>query len=173
MKGGSQVGLLSAHIELAQGVMRKFPKIKCPNKILIELVNLQTQKKIFECDYSLSAFGFPSGEVPIKEVACIRFKSLLNLINYTGDPKIDFSPTSFERAYNIMQNKHGKSQEEAYQDEEIEDNYMNESDYIEEEVLDSPRSSEKKSPARVSPQKEVPKREGPKVEPAKVIKPKD
>jgi hypothetical protein len=34
----------------------------------------------------LSAFGFPSGEVPIKEVVCIRFKSLLNLINYTGDP---------------------------------------------------------------------------------------
>jgi hypothetical protein len=34
----------------------------------------------------LSAFGFPSGEAPIKEVVCIRFKSQLNLINYTGDP---------------------------------------------------------------------------------------
>jgi hypothetical protein len=81
-----QVGLLYAHIELAQGVMKNYPKIKCPSKILIELVNLQTQKKIFASDYSLTAFGFPAGEVPIKEVVCIRFKSLLNLINYTGDP---------------------------------------------------------------------------------------
>jgi hypothetical protein len=172
VKGGTQVGLLSAHIELAQGVMKNFPKIKCPNKILIEIVNTQTQKKIFESEYSLTAFGFPSGEVPIKEVACIRFRSLLNLINYTRDPKIDFSLSSFERAYNFMQNKHGKSQEEAYQDEEIEDNYMNESDYIEEEVLDSPRSSEKKSPAKIQLPKESTKPEGPKVEPAKVTKPK-
>ena len=126
----------------------------------------------------MSAFGFPSGEVPIKELVCIRFRSLLNLINYTGDPNNDFSISSFETAYNIWQNKHIIQQEESYQDEEIEDNYMNESDYINEEVLDSPKS-EMKSPAKVKPPKEPPKKTGPnkpeeqKVDPAKVSKPKD
>ena len=37
-----QVGLLSAYIELAQNVLKNYPKIKCPNKIQIELVDLQT-----------------------------------------------------------------------------------------------------------------------------------
>ena len=101
----------------------------------------------------MSAFGFPSGEVPIKELVCIRFRSLLNLINFTGDPNIDFSLSSFERVHNNAKNKHSKLQEEEaeeeFYDEEIEDNYMNESDYIdEEEMIDSPRSK-KKSPAKI------------------------
>jgi hypothetical protein len=86
---------MAAHVEMATGVMKNHPKIKYPSKVIIEIFISHPEKKIFETSLSLAQLGFNSFESPNKELVCIRFKSLMNIIKLTGDSHEDFSPSSF------------------------------------------------------------------------------
>jgi len=58
-----------------------------------------THEEVYQIKHLLYVFGFEKYQHPHKEDVCIRFKSLLNIIHVTGEAAIDFSASSFEKAY--------------------------------------------------------------------------
>ena len=57
-KGGPQKCLFIALIEMAKKVLKRFPKIKCPNKIFIQVINPKSSQVLYHNEYPLTAFGF-------------------------------------------------------------------------------------------------------------------
>jgi hypothetical protein len=82
-------------IELAKGVNKKRTQIKYPASILIQVLKLNqpARQKIpeYSITHMLDVFKLSRDEGLLKEKVCVRVKSLLNLINLTGNPAIDFS----------------------------------------------------------------------------------
>jgi hypothetical protein len=42
----------------AKKVLKRFPKIKCPNKIFIQVINPKSSQVLYHNEYPLTAFGF-------------------------------------------------------------------------------------------------------------------
>ena len=82
-------------IELAKGVNKKNAQIKYPASIVIQVfkLNQPARKKIpeYSITHLLDVFKLSKDEGLLKEKVLFRVKSILNLINMTGNPAIDFS----------------------------------------------------------------------------------
>ena len=82
-------------IELAKGVKKKHAQIKYPASIVIQILKLNQPARHKTPEFSiihlLDVFKLSRDEGLLKEKVCVRVKSLLNLINLTGNPAVDFS----------------------------------------------------------------------------------
>jgi hypothetical protein len=82
-------------IELAKGVNKKRAQIKYPASIVIQVLKLNQPARHktpeFSITHLLDVFKLSKDEGLLKEKVCVRVKSLLNLINLTGNPAVDFS----------------------------------------------------------------------------------
>jgi hypothetical protein len=99
--------ILIGIVEMTTGVLTKFPHIRCPNKIIIELINLKTQSKEFVQEYSMTDLGehVTSEERPIKEIVCRILTRALESNEITGVPAQDFAVEYMEKKYSLEKRK--------------------------------------------------------------------
>jgi len=94
-------GILIGVVEMATGVLPKYPHIRCPNKILIEITNMKTQLKDFSIEYTMNDLGeiVTDDERPIKEVLCRLLVKALEKQEMTGFPKNDLEVSVIKSRY--------------------------------------------------------------------------